>query len=246
MKPILEAIADPLFLLFLFGVCFFLWYLGRRRWSGASFLFLVLGTVYFLATVPGANLLLRPLEDRYPALLNPPQVPAIVVLSGGENHVRSRPVLSDLPPSTLARLVEGVRLFRLLEGRPVLWVVGGAGFVGEGVPLMAQAAWELGVPKDKVRWLTASRNTWEDAAQVATSLGSTPFILVTSAFHMPRALRSFWAHGLDPVPAPCGHRTLALDSLGDFLPSTSAFSASALAVREYLALLWYRLCYFRG
>lgn len=233
---------DPVFLAFLFGL--FLLGLALRRWLlGSFFLALGVAALYFLSTVPGANLLIRPLEGRYPALLSPPEVPVIVVLSGGENYSDDRPILSNLPSSTLARVVEGVRLFWALGGEPDLWFIGGAGFAGPGVPLMAQAAWELGVPREKVHWLTTSRNTWEDAAAVAQELSPFPFILVTSALHMPRAMETFLAHNLAPVPAPCGFLSLSPRSFRAYLPSAQALSASASALREHFALLWYRLRY---
>ncbi len=239
----MDVVADPVFLLFAFGLLLWGFALRRRWWKGAGVIALGLAFLYVLSTAPGANFLLQPLEDRYPAAFSPPEVPAIVVLSGGENFRPARPVLNSLPSSTLARVVEGVRLFLALEGKPTLWFVGGEGFEGSGVPLMAQAAWELGVPKEKVRWLTASRNTWEDAALVAQHL-SGPFILVTSAFHMPRALQCFWAQDLTPVPAPCDLRAAAFRGVRSYVPSVQNLSASALALREYLALLWYRLRYF--
>ncbi|MFN3346387.1 MAG: ElyC/SanA/YdcF family protein [Candidatus Bipolaricaulaceae bacterium] len=240
----MDGLADPVFLLFSCGV-FLLWSVLRRRWwAGSCALALGLAALYLFATAPGVNLVLRPLEERYPALLFPPEVPTIVVLSGGENFRPDRPALNSLPSSTLARVVEGVRLFLALAGKPTLWFVGGEGLVGGGVPLMAQAAWELGVPKEKVRWLTASRNTWEDALLVAQSLGTGPFILVTSAFHMPRALQCFWAQGLAPVPAPCDQRAPTLRGVRSYLPAAHHLSATALALREHLALLWYRLRYF--
>lgn len=239
----MDFLVDPVFLAFFFGLLLF--GASLRRWrKGSLLLAFGLCALYFLSTAPGANLLLRPLEERYPALLSPPEVQAIVVLSGGENYSHARPSLSGLPPSTLARVVEGVRLFRALLGKPTLWFVGGAGFAGRGTPLMAQAAWELGVPREKVRWLTASRNTWEDAALVAHNLGPLPFILVTSAFHMPRAVESFRAHGLAPIPAPCGYLSFSPRSFRAYLPSAQILSASAPALREYLALLWYRLRHF--
>lgn len=241
----MDFLVDPVFLAFLFGLIFFSLFL--RHWRRGAFLLgLGLAAFYFLSIAPGANFLLRPLEERYPPLLSPPDVPAIVVLSGGENFLSGRPALSSLPPSTLARVAEGVRIFWTLEGKPILWFVGGAGTEGKGIPLMAQAAWELGVPQEKARWLTASRNTWEDAALVAQNLGPFPFILVTSAFHMPRAMESFLAHNLNPIPAPCGHLSIASRSYRRYLPSAQVFSASALAIREYFALLWYRLRYLPG
>jgi len=241
----MDFLVDPVFLFFVLGLFLAVLALWRRWLVGAFLLGFGLAALYFLSTGPGVDLLLRPLESRFPALLSPPEAQAIVVLSGGESYADARPVPSTLSPSTLARLVEGVRLFRLLGEKPTLWFVGGAGFEGEGIPLMAQTAQELGVPREKMRWLTASRNTWEDAALVAQNLGPFPFILVTSAFHMPRALESFHAHGLNPIPAPCDYRAFQARSAKAFLPSSQALFSSALALREYFALLWYRLRYLR-
>jgi len=115
--------------------------------------------------------------------------------------------------------------------------------VGSGVPLMAQAAQALGVPRERIRWFTGSRNTWEDAAAVAHELADRRFVLVTSAFHMRRALWAFWAHGLDPVPAPCGHRAPVLRTFRAYLPQSRFLASSALALREYFGLLWYAILY---
>jgi len=166
-----------------------------------------------------------------------------VVLSGGENYDENRPIPSSLSPTSLDRLVEGVRLFWALGGRAELWFVGGEGFVGSGVPLMAQAAQALGVPRERIRWFTGSRNTWEDAAAVAKELSDRRFILVTSAFHMRRALWAFRAHGLDPIPAPCGHRAPVLRTFRAYLPQSQFLASSALALREYFGLLWYEILY---
>lgn len=240
----MDLLADPILILCVLGLLLLGGMLRRQWWKGSVLLGVVLASLYFLAVAPGAALLLRPLEGRYPALLSPPRTQAIVVLSGGENFRHDLPALHSLPPSTLARVVEGVRLFLALGGEPILWFVGGEGVVGGGIPLMAQAAWELGVPKEKLRWLTASRNTWEDAALVAQHLETSSFILVTSAFHLPRALRCFWAQGRTPIPAPCGHRAPASQGVRAYVPSLQNLHASALALREHLALFWYGLRYF--
>lgn len=239
----MDALVDPTFLLFVLGVGaggFALW---RRWWGAAAFLFLFLSAFYFLASAPGAALLLRPLETRYPPLLSPPGVSAIVVLSAGEAYAEDRPIPSGLSSSSLDRVVEAVRLFWTLDGQAELWFVGGEGFLGPGIPLTAQTARALGVPKEKIRWITGSKNTWEDAAAVAAALAERQFILVTSAFHMPRAVWAFHRHGLLPIPAPCGHRTPLLRTFRSFLPQTQALSGSALAMREHFGLFWYRLRY---
>jgi len=239
----MDAFLDPALLFSLFGLALFFLLLRRRPWTLAALLGLVLAAFYFLSSGPGASLLLEPLEAAYPPLRSPPAVEVLVVLSGGENYDENRPILSSLSPTSLDRLVEGVRLFWALGGRAELWFVGGEGFVGSGVPLMAQAARALGVPRERIRWFTGSRNTWEDAAAVAEELSDRRFILVTSAFHMRRALWAFRAHGLDPIPAPCGHRAPVLRTFRAYLPQSQFLASSALALREYFGLLWYEILY---
>jgi len=136
----MDAFLDPALLFSLFGLALFFLLLRRRTWILAALLGFALAAFYFLSSGPGASLLLEPLEAAYPPLRSPPAVEVLVVLSGGENYDENRPIPSSLSSTSLDRLVEGVRLFWALGGRAELWFVGGEGFVGSGVPLMAQAA----------------------------------------------------------------------------------------------------------
>ena len=239
----MDALLDPAFLFSLLGLVIFFLLLRRRAWTLAGLFSFALAAFYFLSSGPGASFLLGSLEGAYPPLRSPPAVEVLLVLSGGENYGENRPIPSSLSPTSLDRLVEGVRLFWALGGKAELWFVGGEGMVGSGVPLMAQAAQALGVPRERIRWFTGSRNTWEDAAAVAHELADRRFVLVTSAFHMRRALWAFWAHGLDPVPAPCGHRAPVLRTFRAYLPQSRFLASSALALREYFGLLWYAILY---
>lgn len=247
MAEFFDWLSDPLAL----AVCLFflssLWALWVRKKLLGGLLFLLTGVLYFLGITPGADLLLRPLEDAYPALLVPPsaEVAAVVVLTGGEAASPGRPVTSDLSESSLERLVEGVRVWRMLgEGVPLIFV-GGAGIPGRPAesPLMVQAAEALGVPREAIRWESNSRNTYENALAAKELLGTRPFVLVTSAFHMPRAMEVFEKVGTSPIPAPCGQRALRGYSPYDFIPRALNLWHSAHALREYLAILWYRLRY---
>lgn len=67
-------------------------------------------------------------------------------------------------------------------------------------------------------------------------------VLVTSAAHMPRAIRNFQAVGLNPIPAPTQYLTGrgSRSSLLSWLPSSSALEKSELALHEYLGLLAWR------
>ena len=244
IRELLDSLSDPLvwavLLLFSAGG-------GLVRRSRLWALFLLAAGLLLGArgSGPGARALLSPLEGEYPALLSPPQVQVdwVVVRTGGEGWGQGRPITSDLSTSSSARLVEAIRIWRLLGKRPRFLFVGGVGEPGKRAeaPLVAQAAVALGVPEDALQWEAASRNTRENASAIAAELGRSPFVLVTSAFHMPRAVAACRAQGLSPVPAPCDYRAPLEITAWDYFPASEYLWDSALAIREYLALVYYRL-----
>ena len=245
MIELLDRLADPLvwaLFLLLAAMC---WALVRRLKGLFALLLAAFLLLWGLGSGPGAALLLRPLEGRYPALLAPPSDEAVkvVVLTGGEGWAEGRPITSDLSTSTGERLLEAVRVWRLLgEGLPLLFV-GGVGTPGRPAeaPLVAQAARALGVPGELIEWEAASRNTYENALAIRDRVGTRPFVLVTSAFHMPRAMAVCRRVGLRPIPAPCGYRARGGYSALDLIPDSIYLGDSALAIREYFAFVLYRL-----
>lgn len=84
------------------------------------------------------------------------------------------------------------------------------------------------------------RDTEQEAAQVAKLVGEQPFILVTSANHLPRAMRFFKAKGLHPIPAPANQ--LAIDSPLNIwdraTPSSMFLGHTERAWYETLGSLW--------
>ena len=247
MRELFDWLIDPLavaVLLLVLACGWAIW--ARRRWH-ALLIGAVAGVLYFLGIAPGADLLLRPLESAYPALLIAPreEVAAVVVLTGGEAWGPGRPAPSALSEASLARLVEGIRVWRMLKGEAPLVFVGGVGTPGRPAeaPLVARAAVALGVPREAISWESSSRNTYENALAVKEILGGARFVLVTSAFHMPRAMEVFRRLGMDPVPAPCGHEYRGIYTPYDYIPQAVNLWHSAHALREYLAILWYRIRY---
>jgi uncharacterized SAM-binding protein YcdF (DUF218 family) len=215
----------------------------RQRKLALALLAAGLG-LWWLASGPGAAVLLAPLENRYPALLTPPQgVGAVVLLTGGEGWAPGRPITSTLSTTSSQRLLEAVRLWRLLDGKVPILFVGGVGRPGgqAEAPLVAQAAQALGVPGSAIQWEAASRNTYENVLAIRERFPDIQVLLVTNAFHMPRAMALCEKLEVSAVPAPCGYYTRAAISAWDLFPTSEHLWASALAIREYLALAWYRL-----
>lgn len=99
-----------------------------------------------------------------------------------------------------------------------------------------------------VRWQEShSRNTAENALYsraLLQPLNIDRIILVTHAFHMPRALTEFKRVDFDVQPAPTGYFSTEEElSVFSFIPSAQALTVSSFVFHEYLGLLWYGLRY---
>ena len=158
----------------------------------------------FLASIdPVANTLMLRLEGKHPPLEERDGLPVvvetpafIVVLAGGRLNVPGKPALSRLSRVGFARVVGAVDLWKHFST---------AKFVVTGHPdetgAMRTVAERLGVPADQILEETASRDTKDHPQKLKPILGESPFLLVTSAVHMPRSADLFRKAGLDPVVA---------------------------------------------
>ena len=240
-KQLVGALATPLVLalaiLLLAALC---WVLGRRRsgtWLAASAVVIS----YFAAIPPVADALLSPLETRYPPLNTQlaPAVQYVVVLGSSYTPRDGVPITGALGPDGLARIVEGVRLVRTFPAARL--VVSGGAVAGGAASAegYARLARELGIESERIVIITAPLDTNSEAVAVAAMLGSTQFLLVTSASHMPRAMRLMSAAGARPMAAPTAHRVDASRrwSWRSFLPGAWALRGSEVALHEYVGLL---------
>lgn len=168
---------------------------------------------------------------------------AIVVLSGDYRPLAPEYGEATVGPSTLARLRHAAFMQRR-TGLPIL--ASGGGSPPGRHPDMGEAMRQtlerdFAVP---VRWVEGrSRNTLENAVESARILrgeGIGAVVLVTHAYHMPRAARVFAAAGLQVVPAATGGvGAYGGVSLHDILPAASALHRSWDATNEILGLIGY-------
>jgi uncharacterized SAM-binding protein YcdF (DUF218 family) len=217
----------------------------RRRWAfGLAVLATALLVLQSLPLV--ADSLLRSLENRAgPVLEDPAGAQAIVVLGSGLLSEAAEYGGDTANERTLVRTRYGATVARRF-GLPVL-VSGGRpvnATRSEAEVMAGILANEFGVP---VRWQESrSRDTADNAAMSAEILkaaGIRRVVLVTQAFHMPRAATLFRAAGLEVVAAPThfmsgdGAELIWLD----FLPRASALQRSYYALHEWLGLAWLHL-----
>ncbi|MBN9461149.1 MAG: YdcF family protein [Burkholderiales bacterium] len=170
---------------------------------------------------------------------------AIVVLGGGmRSDVRERPDQAWPNSRTTERLVHGAWVARI-TGLPVL-VSGGTppgGEASEAALMKRMLERRLATP---VRWvedgsLDTAGNA-RDAAALLLPEGRRRILLVTHAYHMPRARAAFERAGFAPVPVPHGFLG-SPPSYGmlSWLPSADGVTINWLAAHEALGGLWYRL-----
>lgn len=197
--------------------------------------------------------LLFPLENRYAAI---PELPAsaalppelagcrtIVVLGGGHADTLGLADSHRLSSSALARIAEGVRLARLLPQARIICTGPGINGNTSHAALLANTARDLGVATDRLQLLDSPRDTEEEANAVKGLLRGEPFALVTSAWHMPRAVALMRRLGLAPLPCPAdfGARPNPDFRWNDWTCDLSGLERSTKAVYEHLGLLWARL-----
>jgi uncharacterized SAM-binding protein YcdF (DUF218 family) len=205
--------------------------------------FLAAAVLTYLASIRlVGDALLGPLEQRYPSITDeraPPPVGYVVVL-GSDYHPRAGiSVIAALDADGLVRIVEGIRLVQRLAAAHLV-VSGGAG-PGEAAPALgyAELARQSGVPEASIEVSDGALDTSGEARAVAKLLGTAPFILVTSAYHMPRAMQLMERAALRPIPAPVGQRARASRSnrIGLLIPGSSGLWETEHALHEYLGLL---------
>ena len=215
---------------------------------------LLAALLYFLSVEPGANILLRPLEDAYPPLsLNAENnesykaIEAIVVLGGGT--VQNSPEVGAVGDSLSADAMKRtVYAFSLRNSFNVPYVFSGGIVLDYGQETEAAAAERvfnsLGLPSRRLILETESRNTWENAKEM-TKRGYKQVMLVTSAYHMRRSVFCFEHNGITVIPAPADYKcNRGRDyNFFSYIPAMVSLEKSYIALHEYVGLFSYRLLY---
>jgi uncharacterized SAM-binding protein YcdF (DUF218 family) len=212
-----------------------------------------------LLTIPAipevSDLLMAPLERGYPArrAADYPNADAIVILGGSVPAVK--PPRVEAEETGGARVFTGARLFRLGKA-PILHVTGGGEYIGpDGEPRteardMTEVLSAFGIPAERVSREDQSRTTLENAqhsAPILKAKGVRSILLVTSAFHLRRAVPLFEQHGFEVIAVPTGHIIVeSTPSLSRWLPNAEAMQRSTIALKEYggdlvsWCLTWFR------
>ena len=218
----------------------------RRRRLGAVLLAGGLLLEALLATPLVAALLQLSLQWYAPLAPDArPTGPEVVVVLGAGLEPYAPEYAAGAAPGALS--LERLRYGALLSNRLSLPVLVCGGVLEPEAPPLAELLadclrTELR-PGPEVWTEPDSGTTWENAERARAVLaprGVHHVLLVTHAFHMPRAVYAFERAGLTVTPAPTGLCPRPRPRARDWRPSGRALQESSLALHEWLGLLWYR------
>jgi uncharacterized SAM-binding protein YcdF (DUF218 family) len=217
----------------------------RRRWISRMLVGSALLLLFLCCFTTFGYLLITPLEQRFARPTEPVQVDGIVVLGGGmDSEVNSVRGGYELNRSG-DRYVETLRLALRHPDARIIIAGGPAALVQQEPEALAGRRFfeAFGIAPQRILTDDQSRNT-EENAQFAKQLAGTTdgqtWLLVTSAFHMPRAVGLFRKAEFPVVPWPADY--LASGAEGVRIKpdqSTENVSVSNLALREWAGLLGY-------
>jgi len=240
LKKFITFFVEPLgmiLLLFVLG----LYYLFVNKNSLAKvFLSLSLGLLLLFSYEPFSNFLVKNLENQYTKYEYKQDINYIHVLGNGHNTDSSQPLSSHLGSAGTKRVLEGVIIhFKTPDSKLIF-----TGYEGETdvatARMNADLAIALGVKEENIIINGNPKDTKEEAEFTKKFLGSEPFVLVTSATHMPRSMRLFKSLGLNPIPAPTDFHKKDFKGYLQ-APEISSLENSRIAMHEYIGILWAKI-----
>ncbi len=216
------------------------------RWSGS----VTLAALLLIGIFPIGEVVLRPLEAAFPPRAAPAHIDGIVVLGGVEDQ-RATAAWGKPQLNEAAERLTAAAALAIAHPEARLVFSGGSGRLRNtvlGQPDIPSVAVDffvsLGIDPTRITWEDQSRNTAENARfsyEVAATASGETWVLVTSAFHMGRALASFEAAGWgDIFPHPVDYRTGSFsDGIGWNLSGN--LEVLNIAIKEWVGRLAYRL-----
>ncbi len=253
LKDIIAPLFFPLSVvieLLLIGL-FLVWF-TRKQKTGKILITVGAAILLLVSNEFVSDRLIKPLEEQFPPLMidshhvvpdSIASVKWIVLLGGGHTSDRELPITSQISEASLVRLVETIRIYNKIPHCKII-LSGGAGF--DPIPqatILSRVAQILNISSTDIVLDSESRNTEEQALRIHSIIGQAPFVLVTSASHMPRSVALFKKIGLKPIPAPTNHSFFNRHTIcpSDFYPSYRGLRSAERAVHEYFGIIWSKL-----
>jgi uncharacterized SAM-binding protein YcdF (DUF218 family) len=234
-----KAFTEPLFVLL--TIALFSLALGLRRARPrrpVAMAMIAMALLWILSTPVASNAIARSLIVNEPRTTAVPEV--IVIAAGGASF-------GALNMTSENRVIAGVAWWH--RNPRALLVIAGVDTVLSGrspttAILMRAEAIRFGVPAGSIALDLRSNDTREHAIELAKRPGITPLTrvgVVTSDWHMRRALGAFRRHFRTVIPYPAENDYSEPIILGSFLPSSSGLWETTIMLHEWIGIAWYAL-----
>ena len=243
-SKLIWIVLSPLNLLLIFLVIGIFFMIINMRI--VSITFYTISIVFFItvSVFPTGNLILFKLESSYPALTKPPlHIDGILILGGPSNPALTRDHGQVSFNEAGERLTESVRLIKNYSSAKIIFA---GGFSKLSHSYVAKKFFsEMGIDVSNIIFESKSRNTFENmlySKKIINPKKSENWLLVTSAFHMSRAINVADKLGWTFIPYPVDFRTsnkfINFKPSLDFLDNINSFD---LASHEVVGLISYYL-----
>ena len=245
MLPLIKNFCSVLSIISFFLIVGLVLFYFKKKSSRYFFgISIILFFIFSTPTIP--NLLIHSLENDYPVLSELETFSEdsvhIIILGGGHESNNTLPANIQLSSSALGRLIEGIRISRLIPKSKIISSGGNESQPKSQAEVQKQTAISLGVSSSKIAMLPFAKNTLQEAEHYKRKFGKeAKLIVVTDACHLPRAMYAFQKIGLHPIPAPTKHYLKNSSDIFCFslLPNTDNLIKTNRAIYEYLGKIWY-------
>ncbi|OQA71046.1 MAG: hypothetical protein BWY34_00217 [Parcubacteria group bacterium ADurb.Bin247] len=223
---ILPSVFIPIIILI--GIVFV--FSSKRYKFGRILLIIGLALYYIFSITPIVDLLLKPLEQEYSTVSDIQKADKIALLLGGRE-------------SDVLRSSEVLRIAHLTDHTTQIIISGTDSQNPDSGEALAVRNFFInrGVPKDNIIIEGNSRNTKENVKNIYNIVGDEHFFLVTSAYHMKRAMLEFEKLGANPIPAPIDFKSVGEYGILSYIPNSKNLRNSDLAMHEYFGIIFYNI-----
>lgn len=244
-KLVWMVIAPGNFLLILILASCALLLLGKERLART----VLTATCVALAVVSLFSLhviLLHPLDSRFetnPVL--PPHLDGVIVLSGSEDPYKSRMWNQVSLDGTAERNLTFMEMARKYPDAKLVFSGGNSSLTGgeyKAADVARMLFAQQGLDVDRVRFERESRNTYENvlySKQLVQPRQDETWLLITTAWHMPRSVGVFCKQGWSVIPYPVDHATAPDDRVVIHFSMADNLRNLNIAVREWIGLFAY-------
>jgi len=222
LKKLISFFLEPFTFGFLLLTLALLFLLFNSYKKAKITLFISVVYLFLISNSVVSNFLMSPLEDKYKnhENIDISKVEYILLLGGDFD----------------ARFDKVIKLSQKLQDAKIIT----SGYKGGGtIPEAIEARSRLisyGIDEKRIIIQEKPRDTIEEAISIKKLINNKPFILVTSASHMPRAMKIFKKEGLNPIPMATAFRVKERTS-NSYL-GIKEIKKIHMATHEYIGILW--------